>query len=210
MLAVLAVLTMTFGNLAALRQTSLKRMLAYSSIAHAGYLLVALTPGTIAGVNAALFYLFSYAFMNIGAFAIVIALERAGEEDALQNRAAGLADRWPVMAAAMALFMFSLSGMPPLAGFFGKLLVFGVAIDSGWVWLAAIGMLNAVIGAYYYLRVIVAMYFEQPGETTVTKHRMWGALNFGLVVAAIFTVAIGLYPTIWTTLFETGLTGIGG
>ena len=95
-LAILAVLTMTLGNLAALRQTSLKRMLAYSSIAHAGYILVGLTPGTPEGATGALFYLFTYAFMNIGAFAIVIALEKAQEDDALQNRAAGIADRWPL------------------------------------------------------------------------------------------------------------------
>jgi NADH-quinone oxidoreductase subunit N len=121
-LAILAILTMTVGNLAALRQTSLKRMLAYSSIAHAGYVLVGLTAGTTAGADAALFYLFTYAFMNIGAFAVVMVLEKTGENDALQNRAAGLADRWPLLALVMAIFMLSLSGVPPLAGFFGKLL----------------------------------------------------------------------------------------
>ena len=136
-IAVLAVLTMTLGNFAALRQSSLKRMLAYSSIAHAGYILVALAPGTEAGANAALFYLFTYAFMNIGAFAIVIALERAQEDDALQNRAAGIADRWPLLAFAMAIFMFSLSGMPPLAGFFGKFFVFKAAVDGGWTGLGS-------------------------------------------------------------------------
>src|SRR5690606_9478669 len=151
-LAILAVLTMTLGNLAALRQTSLNRMLAYSSIAHAGYILVGLAPGTSQGATAALFYLFTYAFMNIGAFAIVIALERSRENDALQNRAAGIAERWPLTAAAMAIFMFSLSGIPPLAGFFGKLFVFQAAVEGGWTWLAVVGMLNSAIGLYYYLR----------------------------------------------------------
>ncbi|GIV77143.1 NADH-quinone oxidoreductase subunit N [Litorilinea aerophila] len=204
-LAILAVLTMTLGNLAALRQTSLKRMLAYSSIAHAGYILVGLAPGTPAGADAALFYLFTYAFMNIGAFAIVIALEQAEEDDALQNRAAGIADRWPLLAMAMAIFMFSLSGIPPLAGFFGKLFVFKAAVDGGWTWLAAIGMLNSAIAAYYYLRVTVAMYFERPGAETAAQGKQWAPLQLGVALAALFTILIGIYPSLWTGLFGNGL-----
>jgi NADH-quinone oxidoreductase subunit N len=206
----LAILTMTLGNLAALRQLSLKRMLAYSSIAHAGYVLVGLTPGNAAGADAALFYLFTYAFMNIGAFAVVMALEKAQEGDALQNRAAGIAQRWPLLALTMAIFMLSLSGVPPLAGFFGKLFVFKAAVDGGWAWLAVIGMLNSAIGAYYYLRVTVAMYFEQPNAETLSERRPWGALNVGLGLAAVFTVAIGLYPNLWTGLFQSGLAALGG
>jgi NADH-quinone oxidoreductase subunit N len=209
-LAILAILTMTLGNLAALRQTSLKRMLAYSSIAHAGYVLVGLTPGTAAGADAALFYLFTYAFMNIGAFAVVMVLERAHENDALQNRAAGLAERWPMLALVMAIFMLSLSGVPPLAGFFGKLLVFKAAVDGGWAWLAVIAMLNSAIGAYYYLRVTVSMYFDQPGAETLAERRSWGGLNLGLGLAAVFTVVIGLYPGLWTGLFQAGLAALGG
>lgn len=206
-LAVLAVLSMTLGNLAALRQTSLKRMLAYSSIAHAGYILVGLVPGTASGASAALFYLFTYAFMNIGAFAIVIALEKEKENDALQNRAAGIAARWPLMAAAMALFMFSLSGMPPLAGFFGKFFVFKAAVDGGWTWLAVIGMLNSAIGLYYYLRVTVAMYFEAPGANAATERREWNGLRIGVALAAIFTILIGIYPALWAGIFRAGLGG---
>ena len=205
-LAILAVLTMTLGNLAALRQTSLKRMLAYSSIAHAGYILVGLTPGTSEGANAALFYLFTYAFMNIGAFAIVVALERANADDALQNRAAGIADRWPVLALAMALFMFSLSGIPPLAGFFGKFYVFKAAVDGGWTWLAVVGMLNSAISLYYYLRITVAMYFEQPSDETADR-REHGILRLGVIVAAIFTVLIGITPGLWVGIFQSGLGG---
>ena len=108
-MAILAILTMTLGNLAALRQASLKRMLAYSSIAHAGYILCGLVPGTTASADGALAYLFTYAFMNIGAFAVVIALENAGEDDALQQRAKGVGQRWPALAFVMAIFMFSLS-----------------------------------------------------------------------------------------------------
>jgi NADH-quinone oxidoreductase subunit N len=208
-LAILAILTMTVGNLAALRQLSLKRMLAYSSIAHAGYILVGLAGGAPSSADAALFYLFTYAFMNIGAFAIVIVLEKAQENDALQNRAAGLAQRWPVLALLMAIFMFSLSGVPPLAGFFGKLLVFKAAVEGGYAWLAVIGMINSAISAYYYLRVTVAMYFEKPGSESVAEPRSWGMLNFGLAVAAIFTVGIGLYPGLWTGLFAASLAALG-
>ncbi|MCX6045341.1 MAG: NADH-quinone oxidoreductase subunit N [Chloroflexi bacterium] len=209
-LAIMAILTMTLGNLAALRQSSLKRMLAYSSIAHAGYVLVGIVAGTSEGADAALFYLFTYAFMNIGAFAVVIMLEKANEGDALQNRAAGIGQRWPWLALAMAIFMFSLSGVPPLAGFFGKLFVFKAAVDGGWAWLAVIGMLNSAIGAYYYLRVTVSMYFEKPGAETLSQRSTWSALSIGLAVAAIFTVLIGILPGMWTALFTGGLTGLGG
>lgn len=210
MLAILAVITMTLGNFAALRQTSLKRMLAYSSIAHAGYVLVGLTGGTPTSATGAIFYLFSYAFMNIGAFAVVIMLEKAGEDDALQNRAAGIGKRWPMLALAMAIFMFSLTGIPPLSGFFGKLFVFKAAVDGGYAWLAVIGMLNSAVAAYYYLRITVAMYFEEPSGETLAQPRGWMTLNVGLVVAAIFTVAIGLYPGLWTGFFQAGIGGLGG
>ncbi|CAN5843690.1 NADH-quinone oxidoreductase subunit N [soil metagenome] len=209
-LAVMAILTMTLGNLAALRQTSLKRMLAYSSIAHAGYVLVGMAAGTHEGADAALFYLFTYAFMNIGAFAVVIMLEKANEGDALQNRAAGIGQRWPWLALTMAIFMFSLSGVPPLAGFFGKLFVFKAAVDGGWAWLAVIGMLNSAIGAYYYLRVTVSMYFEKPSTETLAERSKWSALSIGLAVAAIFTVLIGIFPGMWSALFTGSLTGLGG
>ena len=206
-LAALAVVTMTWGNLAALRQTSLKRMLAYSSVAHAGYVLVALVPGTSTGANAALFYLFTYAFMNIGAFAIVIALEQGGEDDALRNRAAGIADRWPLLAFTMSVFMFSLAGVPPLAGFFGKLFVFQAAIDGGYTWLAAVAMVNSAIAAYYYLRVVVAMYFEPTSADSAPVRRTWSALRVGLLVTATLTIVIGIFPSLWANLFSTALGG---
>jgi NADH-quinone oxidoreductase subunit N len=206
-LAGLAVLTMTWGNFAALRQTSLKRMLAYSSVAHAGYVLVALAPGTNTGANAALFYLFTYAFMNIGAFAVVIALEQAGENDALRNRAAGIADRWPLLAFTMSVFMFSLAGIPPLAGFFGKLFVFQAAVDGGFTWLAAIGMLNSAVAAYYYLRVVVAMYFEPTTAESAQARPTWSPLRVGVFVAAALTLVIGIYPTIWANLFAVSMGG---
>jgi NADH-quinone oxidoreductase subunit N len=169
-------------------------------------ILVGLAPGSSGGADAALFYLFTYAFMNIGAFAVVIALEKAQANDALQNRASGIADRWPLLALAMAIFMFSLSGMPPLAGFFGKFYVFKAAVDGGWTWLAVVGMLNSAIGLYYYLRVTVAMYFERADAESADR-REPGILRLGVVIAAIFTVIIGIYPSLWTGLFQAGLGG---
>jgi len=195
-LAVLAVITMTVGNLTALRQTSVKRMLAYSSVAHAGYLLVGIVPGT--GSSAVLFYLFAYAFMNIGAFAVAIAMERAGEGDLEQSRLAGAANRYPALALAMAIFMLSLAGIPPLAGFFGKFFLFKAAVDGGWAWLVAVGVLNSAISAYYYLRVTVTMYFSDASETV--ERRVWAGLNASVLIAAVATVAIGLYPSVWTGL----------
>ncbi len=163
-LAVLSALTMTLGNLAALRQSSLKRMLAYSSIAHAGYALVGLVPGTPQGVAAVVFYMVTYLFMNLGAFAVVTALERLGENDVLNGNFAGLADRRPDLAAAMAIFMFSLAGIPPFAGFFAKFFVFGAAMEAGWGWLVLIGVVNSVISAFYYLYITVQMYFRKADE----------------------------------------------
>ena len=203
-LAVLAALTMTVGNLTALRQSSVKRMLAYSSIAHAGNILVALVAGSAAGSSAALFYLFVYAFMNAGAFAVIIALERTGEGDVEQSRFAGMAEQYPALALAMAVFMFSLSGIPPLAGFFGKFLVFKAAVEAGWSWLVVIAVLNSAISAYYYLRVVVALYFTAAESESV--RRTSGGLNFSVAVAAIAVVLIGLYPGLWAGL----LTGLGG
>ncbi len=203
-LAVLAVLTMTVGNLAALRQMSLKRMLAYSSIAHAGYILVALVPGTAQGASAALFYLFAYAFMNIGAFAVVVALERTAENDVEQGGFVGIAASYPAMAAAMAVFLFRLAGIPPLAGFFGKLFVFKAAVEGGWTWLAVLGVLNSAISAYYYLRITVAMYFGE-GQA-VPARNPWAGVNLSIALAVLGTVLVGIYPSLWTALFR----GLGG
>jgi len=208
-LAILAAVTMTLGNLAALRQASLKRMLAYSSIAHAGYILVGVAAGNALGTSGVLFYLLAYAFMNVGAFALIIAaahfppaspdsvaegLERG---EALKDLA-GLASHKPGLALAMALFMLSLAGMPPLAGFMGKLYVFGAAVQAGLVWLAIVGVLNSVVSAYYYLRVVVYMYMR-PGpvpkvDSTPAPHLVSPALQVGLALAAAVVVVLGLWP----------------
>jgi len=204
-LAILAVLTMTLGNLAALRQTSLKRLLAYSSIAHAGYILVGLVAGSPLGIEGALFYLITYAFMNIGAFMVVMMLEKEGEMDADGNRLRGLAKRQPVLALIMAIFMLSLAGVPPFAGFFAKFFVFSAAVQGGWSWLAAIAMLNSAIGAYYYLRITVAMYFGEPTAETVVEPRRSGPATVGMVIALVFTVLLGFFPMLWSSLIQTGV-----
>ena len=208
-LAILAVLTMTLGNLAALRQSSLKRLLAYSSIAHAGYILVGLATATPEAIDGALFYLISYAFMNMGAFAVVILLERQGETDALGNRLNGLSKRHPQLALIMSIFMFSLAGMPPFAGFFAKFYVFAAAVAGGWSWLAAIGMLNSAIGAYYYLRIVVNMYFAEPTEETrIEPQQVSLPLTITLGIAAVFTIALGVFPSLWTNLVESGVMNV--
>ena len=170
---VLAVATMTVGNIIALVQTNIKRMLAYSSIAHAGYILVAFVAGNELGTASILFYLLAYVFMNIGAFTVVIMLGSKGEERTLISDYAGLGHRHPLLAIAMAIFMFSLAGVPPTAGFMAKLYVFSAAVKAGYYWLAVIGVLNSAVAAYYYLRVLIYLYFREQeqvaGQSPVSR-----------------------------------------
>ncbi len=196
---VMAGLTMTVGNLAALVQTNIKRMLAYSAIAHAGYILVGMTAAAAPRAGGAiLYYLLGYAFTNLGAFTVVVALERRG---AIHDNLAdyrGLAARHPFLAAAMALFMLSLAGVPPLAGFFGKFYIFSAALDAHLLWLTIIAVINSVISAYYYLSVLIAMYVREGGvEPAALRTRP--ALIATLVIAAAGTVAIGLFPQPYIT-----------
>jgi NADH-quinone oxidoreductase subunit N len=197
LLAGLAALTMTVGNLAALRQANVKRLLAYSSIAHAGYILVGLAAANEAGAAAVLFYLFVYAFMNIGAFAVVLASERLASAPGRGEPVTELAGltagrRWP--AVAMALFMLSLAGVPPLAGFLGKLYVFGAAVQGGLAWLAALGVVNSVISAYYYLRVVAAMAWPERMHTAPAGIRVPRGLQAAVALAALAVVVLGLWP----------------
>jgi NADH-quinone oxidoreductase subunit N len=161
LLSGLAILSMTVGNVTALLQTNVKRMLAYSSIAHAGYVLVALAAGGSQGTAAALFYLAVYSFMNLGAFGILALLGRGQDERVLVSDLAGLGFRQPLLGIAMTVFMISLGGIPPTAGFMGKIYVFGAALDAGLVPLVIIGVLNSVISVFYYLRITVAMYMSE-------------------------------------------------
>ena len=159
-----ALLSMTIGNFAALTQNNLKRMLAYSSIAHAGYILVALAAHSEIGTAAAMFYLAAYALMNIGAFAVVIHIAGKGERHLRIEDLAGLGHRQPVTAAMLTIFLLSLIGVPLTGGFFGKFYIFRAALESNLVWLTVLGLLNSAVAAYYYLRLLVVMYMHEPGE----------------------------------------------
>jgi NADH-quinone oxidoreductase subunit N len=190
---VLAALTMTAGNLTALVQANIKRMLAYSAIAHAGYVLVGMTAGDSAAGGAILYYLVAYGLANLGAFAVVIALERRGGAGESITDYRGLSSREPALAAAMAIFLLSLTGVPPLAGFVGKFYLFSAAVERGLVGLVIIAVLNSVVSAYYYLYVIVAMYMEE-GVPVVAQMAARPALVAAIALAAIGTVLVGVFP----------------
>lgn len=190
---VLAVATMTLGNVVAISQTNIKRLLAYSSIAHAGYLLVAFVAGNSLGVSGMLFYLMTYAFMNIGAFGCVILLGKKGEENTLISDYAGLGFKHPLLAAAMTLFLLSMAGIPPLGGFMAKFYVFSAAVESRFYWLAIIGVLNSAVSVYYYLRVTVLMYFREP-EREIEGLLFSPASVLALVLAVVGTLYLGIFP----------------
>jgi len=193
-LAVIAVLTMTLGNIAALLQSNIKRMLAYSSIAHAGYILIALVAMGAQGVSSALFYLLAYTLTNVGAFGAVIALSD-GERERLEIRdLGGAARQYPFIAAMFAIFMLSLAGFPPFAGFAGKFLLFSAAVETGWGWLAVIGVLNSLVSVYFYVRPIVQMYMSDvvPGWDRL---RVAPLVVVALGIALIGVIALGVYPT---------------
>jgi NADH-quinone oxidoreductase subunit N len=190
---VLAIVTMTVGNILALNQESLKRLLAYSSIAHAGYLLVGLAAGTELGSTGVLYYLVAYALMNLGAFAVVVIFEQ--EKRGLGvSEYAGLAARRPVLGAALALFMFSLAGIPPTAGFMGKLYVFRAAIEAGQTGLAIVAVLNSVVAAYYYLRVVVVLYMREPDVDWAEGTRASLGPVLAILLTAIGTLQFGVFP----------------
>jgi len=205
---VLAVVSMTVGNAAALTQSNIKRMLAYSSIAHAGYVLIGIVAGTPRGVTAALVYLMVYAFMQLGAFAIVVLMRRADVAGDELKDLAGLYATHPPAAAAMLLFMLSLGGIPPTAGFMGKLWVFGSAIDAGYIWLAVIGVVNSAVSLYYYARVVVFMWMSPPDAASPPLH-VSPALAAVLIVAAAGTIALGVYPGLLFELAEASAATLG-
>jgi NADH-quinone oxidoreductase subunit N len=194
---VLAIVTMTVGNFAALTQSNVKRMLAYSSIAHAGYVLIGIVAGTPRGVAATLIYLFVYSFMQLGAFAVVVMLRRQDVIGDELKDFSGLHFRQPFAAFAMLLFMLSLGGIPPTAGFMGKFWLFGAAIDAGYVWLAVIGVLNSAVSLYYYIRIVVFMYVRT--EAIGSRPAPVPTLSLALGIAVVATIAFGIYPP-W--LFE--------
>ncbi|HZQ08353.1 MAG TPA: NADH-quinone oxidoreductase subunit N [Anaerolineae bacterium] len=195
-LAIIAVLTMTVGNVAALVQTNIKRMLAYSSIAHAGYILIALVVGGDAGRLAAMFYFAAYALMNLAAFGAVIALGDGTRERLTFADLSGAAQQKAWAAAALAIALLSLAGFPPFAGFVAKFFVFGAAVNAGLVWLAVIGVLNSLVSVYYYLGPIVRMYMNPPTEGWAgTSARTPILLAVAVVFAVAITIALGLFPS---------------
>jgi len=210
-IGVLAAITMTVGNLAALGQDNIKRMLAYSSIAHTGYIMVGLTVFAeasdpqvqAAGIQAVLFYAVAYTFMNLGAFACVAALQRRPGVTSQISTFAGLGKRAPLLGITMTLFLLSLVGIPPTAGFFGKALIVLSAVQGGgWLTvLAVILMLNAAAAAFYYLRVVVTMYMREAPDNA-RPVVVGGLTRIGLIIAAGATIAIGLLPAITGAMLD--------
>ena len=193
LLAFVAVVSMVVGNLMAIVQTSLKRLLAYSGIAQAGYVLVGVVAGGTNGVAAVAFYLFAYLFMNLGAFAVATHLSGAdGDRDRLAELD-GLGQRRPDLAIAMTVFMLALAGFPPTVGFIGKFFLFAAAVSSGFLWLAVVAVLMSVVSVYYYLRVLVHVWTPAPEARPVTQRP--GSF-MAILVAGLFSLALGIYPTV--------------
>jgi len=195
LIVLVSIASMVLGSLAAIGQRSIKRLMAYSSIGHMGYALIGLAVGTSAGVRGVLIYMVTYVFMSAGVFACIIAMRRRGRSLEQISDLSGLASTDPMLALAMTIFMFSMAGIPPLSGFFGKLYVFLAAIQAGYVMLAVIGVLTSVIGAFYYLRVIKIMYFD-PAEPAYDRRAT--SVSFVMGVGAVVTVlfAVFAYPIV--------------
>lgn len=190
-----ALLSMTIGNFAALTQSNIKRLLAYSSIAHAGYVMVALAARSETGTAAAMFYLAAYALMNVGAFAVVAHLSGKGERFLSVDDFAGLAARQPFTAAMLTVFLLSLIGVPLTGGFFGKFYIFRAALQSNLVWLTVLGLLNSSVAAYYYLRILVVMYMREPSEATSEVELLSAPMKAALVLPALGTFLLGIFPS---------------
>ncbi len=194
-LIVLAMLTMTVGNVIAIAQTNIKRMLAYSSVAHAGYVLIGLAAANDGGISSAMLYLLIYCVMNIGAFGAVILAKTADGESLMISDYAGLGLRKPLLAMLMSVMLLSLAGFPPTAGFIGKFYIFKSAVQAGHIWLVIIGAINTAIAAFYYLRVVVTMYMREP-EEELEFSPYSSTLVIGLIIAAIGVLLIGILPSL--------------
>ena len=191
--AVMSAATMLIGNISALAQSNIKRMLAFSSVAHAGYIMMGLVSGSQYGYSGIVFYLTAYMFMQIGSFIIVAILERNGEKYLELSDYAGLSKRHPVLAAFMTIFMLSLAGIPPFAGFFGKYFLFTAAIDAGFLWLTLVGVLSSIISVYFYIGLIVKMYFTEPeGQREDNEVGMSG---LSLIITIAGVIVLGILPS---------------
>jgi NADH-quinone oxidoreductase subunit N len=190
-----ALLSMTIGNCGALLQSNVKRMMAYSSIAHAGYILVALTARSEIGTAAAMFYLAAYACMNIGVFAVIVHISGKGERHLSIKDFSGLAAKQPLTAGLLTILMLSLIGVPLTGGFFGKFYIFKAALQSNLVWLTVLGLVNSAIASYYYLHILVVMYMNEPGEATRELEPMPMPLKAALLLPVLGTLVLGIFPT---------------
>jgi len=189
----IAILTMGVGNVVALSQTNIKRMLAYSSIAHAGYALLGIIAGTADGIAGVMNYMLIYAFMNVGAFAVIIMLRSEGFKGDDIADFEGLSKTHPLASALMLVFMFSLTGIPPTAGFMGKFYLFMSAIDAGYTWVVIIAVIFSAISAYFYLRIVMYMYMKEPkGKVQLTTSP---AMSLALAITVIAVIAIGVLPS---------------
>jgi NADH-quinone oxidoreductase subunit N len=202
---ILAVATMTWGNILALSQKNIKRMLAYSSIAHAGYVMIALISGGQAGLSAGVFYLLAYTVMNIGAFAVVILFAGKGEKLENIKDYAGYGLKYPFAGIAMTIFLLSLAGIPATAGFMGKYRIFTAAINSGYIWLAIIGVLNSLVSVWYYLGVVVTMYMvpsggQKPDIEPTPEFALSTTLAVAILISLWGTLQLGLFPDKWLDL----------
>jgi NADH-quinone oxidoreductase subunit N len=193
MLWILAVLTMIVGNVIAIYQDNIKRMLAYSSIAHAGYAMVGMAAANEIGLSGILFYMLAYTFMNMGAFAVLVLAGKKGEENLTLEGFSGFGYRRPFLGVAMTIFLFSLMGIPPTAGFAGKFYIFAGALKADLVWLAVIGVLNSAVSLYYYLRVMVYMYFRDPSEDFGWV-KMNVATTASIILAIVGVLLLGILP----------------
>jgi NADH-quinone oxidoreductase subunit N len=205
LLAILAAITMTLGNLSALRQTNLKRLLAFSSIAHAGYALMGVAVMTDQGFSAAIFYLAAYYFMNLGAFGFLLYFEGVtGSEDV--DSLKGLGWRYPLVSCAMVVLLVSLTGLPPTVGFYGKLLLFYEGVDAGYGWLVVIAALNSVVSLFYYFRVAKALFLATPEEGRTIAQPVLASL---ITVLAVFTLVTGLFNRPLQEWSEAGPASLG-
>lgn len=202
-LAVIAVFSMLFGSIVAISQNNIKRMLAYSSIAHAGYMIIGLAAGNYDGIAGIIFYLSAYTFMNLGAFGIIALIEGENETNLDINNYAGLSSRKPLLAALLSICMFSLAGIPPFAGFFGKYYVFISAIKAHLTWLAIIGVFSSVISLYFYLRIVVLMYFKDTAEEISFVNSNTGL--FAVVISVLLVIVLGIAPGAFINLISSFL-----
>ncbi len=198
MLVILSIISMATGNIVAISQTNIKRMLAYSAIAHTGFLLLGLLSGTPSAYAASMFYVISYTLMSMGAFGMVILLGRKNSEADKLEHFKGLADRNPWFAFVMLMLMFSMAGVPPFLGFWGKWFVLKELVDSGFIWLAAMAVFFSIIGAYYYIRVIKLIYFDQADSMTAIKSSK--QMRFALSINGLALFILGLMPSALLTI----------